>query len=157
MELTRDQMEAVLARIASEAADALAQVNANTGGLFHSWISGDTGGGERTLIATVRDVVIPSLRRREDQALELGATDNWLVDAHSAEQQLADAVGISRVGTVDQILADTAAATAGDAVQLAGHGLDVAGRAIAAALPWWVWIGLVVAGAGAVAVLRREA
>src|SRR5258707_355144 len=157
MELTRDQMLAILAQLRAEAAAALDAVNANTGGLFHSWISGDTGGGERTLIATLQNVAIPSLERRIDDAIASGATDNWLVDARSAESQIRDAVSISGLGTVDQILADTASATAGQAVQLAGKGLDAAGHAIASALPWWMWLVLAGAGVAAFAVLRREA
>jgi len=150
-------MLAVLARLQAEASAALDTVNANTGGLFHSWISGDTGGGERTLIRTVQDVGILSLQRRIDDAIAAGATDNWVADALQVEAQLRDAVSISGIGTVGQLLQDTAAATGSQAVQLAGQGLDAAGRAVAGALPWWVWLGLVVAGVGAVAVLRKEA
>src|SRR5437879_3810851 len=108
-------MTAILARLAAEADRAEVVVNAKTQGFWQGLLSGDTGGGERTYIATVKDILIPALQRgRARAAPEEKNAQEWLDNAHYAEQSLAQVQGYAAQGTVDQILKDTIVQTGTD-------------------------------------------
>jgi hypothetical protein len=98
-----------------EADQALAVVNAKTQGFFHSIISGDTGGGERTLVDTVKAILIPTLERmRSDASADQAKAQKWTDLAQVAEDDLNKVQGYAQEGTVGQLLKDTATKTATD-------------------------------------------
>jgi hypothetical protein len=118
--LTDDQMTATLDLLNREADTALAVVNAKTQGFFHGIFSGDTGGGERTLIDTVKTITIPTLERMQAAATgDLATAQKWTDLAQYAEESLNQVQGYVQEGTVGQILKDTVTKTAADVKQAA--------------------------------------
>lgn len=127
MPLTDDQMTATIDLLDREADQALAVVNAKTMGFFHSLLSGDTGGGERTLVATVKDIVIPTLQRLQPDASGDQAKAQKFTDlAQYAEDSLVQVQGYAAEGTVGALLKDTVTKTASDVKQAAAAAVPYA-------------------------------
>jgi hypothetical protein len=125
--LTDVQMNATLDLLNRESDTALAIVNAKTQGFFHGIFSGDTGGGERTLIDTVKIVVIPALERMEPDATGDAATARkWTDLAQYAEDSLNQVQGYAAEGTVGRLLKDTVTKTASDVKQAAAAAVPYA-------------------------------
>lgn len=113
--LSESQQTQALELLRRNAAAARVYVDEKTSGWMHDWVSGDTGGGERTYITTVQTVLIPALERsaaaaRDDEA----KSASWIENANYAESSLREVKGYALDGTVAELLKATAVQTAAD-------------------------------------------
>lgn len=135
-QLTREQQDKIMAHLEASAYATLARINAETG-WWHNLVSDDDGGGGRTECNTVLQDTLPVLQRTADRDRRSGDTDRWLGTALEAEQELKDVEGYVANDSIAQILKNTATASGQDLRDAA----DAAAKKVAAAVPWYVYLG----------------